>query len=58
MFSHQWQVGDILLWDQTATLHREMPWSYEQPRTLVSVCCSMTGSDGLEAARRAVSQVG
>ena len=54
VYSHQWQVGDVLMWDQRATLHRGMPWPYEQPRTLASVCCSMTGADGLDAARKLV----
>ncbi|KIC28642.1 hypothetical protein RA24_10390 [Leisingera sp. ANG-M6] len=58
VYSHRWQVGDVLMWDQRATLHRGMPWPYEQPRTLASVCCSMTGSDGLVAARKAIGRAG
>jgi len=53
-YSHKWQVGDVLIWDQRAVLHRGMPWPYDQPRTLASVCCSMQDSDGLAAARKAV----
>ncbi|WP_254054861.1 TauD/TfdA family dioxygenase [Pseudophaeobacter sp. EL27] len=51
LYSHTWQVGDVLVWDQRATMHRGTPWPYEQPRTLASVCCSMTDSDGLAEAR-------
>ncbi len=51
VYSHTWQVGDVLIWDQRATMHRGTPWPYEQPRTLASVCCSMTDSDGLAEAR-------
>ncbi len=51
VYSHSWEVGDVLMWDQRATLHRGTPWPYEQPRTLASVCCSMTDNDGLGAAR-------
>jgi alpha-ketoglutarate-dependent 2,4-dichlorophenoxyacetate dioxygenase len=47
VYSHSWKVGDVLMWDQRATLHRGTPWPYEQPRTLASVCCSMTDNDGL-----------
>ncbi len=50
-YSHKWKVGDVLIWDQRAALHRGMPWPYDEPRTLVSVCCSMTDADGLAAAR-------
>ena len=51
VYSHNWQVGDVLIWDQRATMHRGTPWPYDQPRTLASVCCSMTGKDGLSEAR-------
>ncbi|MEO1188692.1 MAG: TauD/TfdA family dioxygenase [Pseudomonadota bacterium] len=52
VYSHTWNVGDVLMWDQRAVLHRGMPWPYDQPRTLASVCCSLTDNDGLAAARR------
>ncbi len=54
-YSHKWAVGDILLWDQRAILHRGRPWPYDQPRTLDSVCCSMVDTDGLELARTAIA---
>lgn len=52
VYSHTWNVGDVLMWDQRAVLHRGMPWPYDQPRTLASVCCSLTENDGLAEARR------
>lgn len=51
VYSHKWQVGDVLLWDQRAVLHRGTPWPYEQPRTLSSICCSVTEADGLDRIR-------
>lgn len=51
VYSHNWKVGDVLMWDQRAVLHRGMPWPYDQPRTLASICCSLSDSDGLAAAR-------
>jgi len=51
VYSHAWQVGDVLMWDQRAVLHRGTPWPYEQPRTLSSICSSVTETDGLEAMR-------
>ena len=51
---HSWAVGDVLMWDQRAVLHRGRPWPYDQPRRLASVCCSMRDTDGLAVARQAV----
>jgi alpha-ketoglutarate-dependent 2,4-dichlorophenoxyacetate dioxygenase len=51
VYSHEWQVDDVLIWDERAVLHRGQPWPYEEPRTLRSICCSATRSDGLEQVR-------
>ncbi|MEP1210041.1 MAG: TauD/TfdA family dioxygenase [Rhizobiaceae bacterium] len=51
VYSHDWQVGDVLIWDERCTLHRGRPWPYEQPRTLKSICCSVTKADGLASVK-------
>lgn len=51
VYAHRWRVGDVLIWDERATLHRGMPWPFEQARTLVSICISATAADGLDAVR-------
>lgn len=51
VYAHPWDVGDVLLWDQRAVLHRGTPWPYEQPRKLASICSSVRPSDGLETMR-------
>ncbi len=51
VYSHQWSVGDVLIWDERAVLHRGQPWDYSEPRTLKSICCSVTEADGLDKVR-------
>ena len=35
VYSHRWRVGDTLIWDNRALLHRAMPYDYTQPRVLI-----------------------
>ncbi len=51
VYSHKWQVGDVLIWDQRAVLHRGTPWPYEQPRVLSSICSTVTDADAIETMR-------
>lgn len=51
VYAHFWRVGDVLLWDQRAALHRATPWPYHEPRKLASICSSATDADGLAAMR-------
>ncbi|MCU9837414.1 TauD/TfdA family dioxygenase [Ruegeria sp. WL0004] len=51
VYTHRWQVGDVLIWDERATLHRGRPWDYDHERTLRSICCSVAEADGLSAVR-------
>ena len=51
VYTHDWQVGDVLMWDQRAVMHRGRPWPYEQERTLHSICVSLSDEDGLADAR-------
>lgn len=51
IYRHSWCVGDVLIWDERAMLHRGVPWNYAEPRTLSSVCVSATEKDGLENMR-------
>ncbi|MEL6793927.1 MAG: TauD/TfdA family dioxygenase, partial [Pseudomonadota bacterium] len=51
VYAHEWEVGDVLIWDERACLHRGRPWNYAEPRTLSSICCSVTTADGVETVR-------
>jgi alpha-ketoglutarate-dependent 2,4-dichlorophenoxyacetate dioxygenase len=54
VYSHKWQVGDVLIWDQRAVLHRATPWNYDEPRKLSSICVSLQAEDGLDAMCKSV----
>jgi alpha-ketoglutarate-dependent 2,4-dichlorophenoxyacetate dioxygenase len=54
VYTHRWRAGDVLVWDERATLHRGRPWPYDQPRTLASICISVRDVDGLAEMRPAV----
>ncbi|WP_299371031.1 TauD/TfdA family dioxygenase [uncultured Tateyamaria sp.] len=51
VYAHQWQVGDVLIWDQRAVLHRGTAWNHNEPRVLSSICISATPEDGVDAMR-------
>ena len=51
VYSHKWRVGDVLIWDQRAVLHRGMAWNHKEPRVLSSICVSATPDDGVDAMR-------
>ncbi len=51
IYTHHWQVGDVLVWDERATLHRGCHWPYDEERTLASVCVSAGEEDGLNSIR-------
>lgn len=35
VYSHRWQPGDTLFWDNRAILHRAQPFDYAEPRVLI-----------------------
>jgi alpha-ketoglutarate-dependent taurine dioxygenase len=37
IYSHPWQVGDLVIWDNRAVLHRARPYDYDEPRVMVHV---------------------
>lgn len=53
VYTHAWKPGDVLIWDERATLHRGRPWPYDEERTLASICVSVRDVDGLATMRAA-----
>ncbi len=51
IYAHQWRTGDVLIWDERATLHRGTPWNFEEERTLASFVSSARDSDGIDSVR-------
>jgi alpha-ketoglutarate-dependent 2,4-dichlorophenoxyacetate dioxygenase len=50
-YQHQWQPGDVLMWDNRATMHRGRPWPDNEPRSMVRTTISAIESDGLSEVR-------
>ncbi len=36
VYTHRWQAGDLLFWDNRALLHRARPYDYSKPRVLTA----------------------
>ena len=46
-YEHRWRAGDVLMWDNRATVHRGRPWPGDKPRYMVRTTISATDADGL-----------
>jgi alpha-ketoglutarate-dependent 2,4-dichlorophenoxyacetate dioxygenase len=44
---HSWRQGDVLMWDNRATMHRGRPWPHDQARSMVRTTISAVEADGL-----------
>ena len=50
-YVHAWRKGDVVMWDNRATLHRGRPWPAQEPRLMVRTTISATDADGLDSIR-------
>jgi alpha-ketoglutarate-dependent 2,4-dichlorophenoxyacetate dioxygenase len=50
-YLHRWRMGDVVMWDNRATMHRGRPWPSSEPRLMVRTTISAAESDGLGAIR-------
>jgi alpha-ketoglutarate-dependent 2,4-dichlorophenoxyacetate dioxygenase len=51
VYAHRWRAGDVILWDNRATMHRGRPWPGTQPRLMVRTTISARDIDGLDQVR-------
>jgi alpha-ketoglutarate-dependent 2,4-dichlorophenoxyacetate dioxygenase len=50
-YEHKWKSGDVIMWDNRATMHRGRPWPGNEARYMVRTTISATAADGLESMR-------
>jgi alpha-ketoglutarate-dependent 2,4-dichlorophenoxyacetate dioxygenase len=48
---HIWRNGDVVMWDNRATMHLSRPWPAHEARLMVRTTISATKVDGLESVR-------
>jgi alpha-ketoglutarate-dependent 2,4-dichlorophenoxyacetate dioxygenase len=50
-YLHRWRSGDVVMWDNRATMHRCSPWPGTQARLMVRTTISARAIDGLDQVR-------
>jgi alpha-ketoglutarate-dependent 2,4-dichlorophenoxyacetate dioxygenase len=50
-YTHAWRTGDVVMWDNRATMHRGRPWPAHEARHMVRTTIQATAADGLESMR-------
>ena len=50
-YLHRWREGDVVMWDNRATMHRGRPWPAHEPRLMIRTTISATAADGVDTMR-------
>jgi alpha-ketoglutarate-dependent 2,4-dichlorophenoxyacetate dioxygenase len=50
-YLHRWRPGDVVMWDNRASMHRGRPWPGAQARLMVRTTVSARVADGLDRLR-------
>jgi alpha-ketoglutarate-dependent 2,4-dichlorophenoxyacetate dioxygenase len=50
-YLHTWRKGDVVMWDNRATMHRGRPWPANEARHMVRTTISAAEADGLASVR-------
>jgi alpha-ketoglutarate-dependent taurine dioxygenase len=51
-----WRKGDVVMWDNRATMHRGRPWPAHEARLMIRTTISATEADGVDTMRPPSSQ--
>jgi len=46
-YLHEWREGDVVMWDNRATMHRGRPWPSHEARLMIRTTISATEADGV-----------
>ena len=52
-YCHSWRAGDVILWDNRATMHRGRPWRAGDAREVVRTTVQALDADGVADLRPA-----
>ncbi|VIO67144.1 Alpha-ketoglutarate-dependent 2,4-dichlorophenoxyacetate dioxygenase [Bradyrhizobium ivorense] len=55
-YLHQWKQGDVVMWDNRATMHRGRPWPAHEGRLMIRTTISATDADGVASVTPPSSQ--
>jgi alpha-ketoglutarate-dependent 2,4-dichlorophenoxyacetate dioxygenase len=55
-YLHPWRSGDVVMWDNRATMHRGRPWPAHEARLMIRTTISATEADGVNSMRLPSSQ--
>jgi alpha-ketoglutarate-dependent 2,4-dichlorophenoxyacetate dioxygenase len=50
-YVHAWRSGDVVMWDNRATMHRGRPWPADAARLIVRTTVAASEADGLASVR-------
>jgi alpha-ketoglutarate-dependent 2,4-dichlorophenoxyacetate dioxygenase len=50
-YLHEWCKGDVVMWDNRATMHRGRPWPSHEARLMIRTTISATEADGVGVMR-------
>jgi alpha-ketoglutarate-dependent 2,4-dichlorophenoxyacetate dioxygenase len=53
VYRHAWRPGDVIMWDNRATMHRGRPWHVGDARVMVRTTVQAVDADGLAELRPA-----
>src|SRR5712672_2174190 len=55
-YLHPWRSGDVVMWDNRATMHRGRAWPEHEARLMIRTTISATEADGVNSMRLPSSQ--